>query len=103
MSASAYVIVEIVSVNDPEKYSDYRDQAPPNIKAAGGTYLLRGGDPEVLEGDWNPNRVVVLRFPTREAARAWYESESYAKIRRLREESTHSRMILVDGTEGVPV
>jgi uncharacterized protein (DUF1330 family) len=100
---SGYVFVEIVSVSDPEKYARYRELAPPIIKAAGGTYLFRGGDPEVLEGDWSPNRVVVLRFPTRAAARSWWESDAYAAVRRLREESTHSRMILVEGTEGVPV
>ena len=56
---SAYVVVEIV-VNNPEGYEEYKKLAPPPIAAYGGKYIARGGRAENLEGDWQPNRIVIL-------------------------------------------
>lgn len=100
---TAYLIIEIVDVKDADTYAAYRDKAPAEVKAGGGTYLVRGGDPEVLEGDWNPSRVVILRFKDRQSAKTWWASDSYHPVKALRTGATHSRMVLVDGTEGVPV
>ena len=66
----AYVIVDIL-VTDPVAYEEYKRLASLSIQAFGGTYLVRGGASQVLEGSWQPNRLVLLQFDTREKARAW--------------------------------
>jgi len=70
---AAYVITDI-KVSDVEKYKGYQALTPGAIAAAGGEFLARGGRTEVLEGDTEPGRVVVLRFDSMEAARAFYHS-----------------------------
>jgi uncharacterized protein (DUF1330 family) len=92
----AYAIFDIV-VTDPERYEDYKKLAPPAIAAYGGKYLARGGKLDVLEGDWNPGRIVVLEFPTAEQAKAWIESPEYREARALRHATATTRAILVDG------
>jgi uncharacterized protein (DUF1330 family) len=93
----AYVIVDM-KVADPEQYRHYMAAAPAAVKAAGGEYLVRGGRFEVLEGDWQPSRVVVLRFPSLEAATAFYDGERYRAARAQREGATaFFNMIVVEG------
>ena len=92
----AYVIVE-TNVSDPEQYERYKEAAPPAIAAYGGRYLARGGDKVVLEGDWDPVRVVILEFPDLETAKGWYASEEYGEARRLREGAAKLHMVAVDG------
>jgi uncharacterized protein (DUF1330 family) len=92
----AYVVVS-VDVHDAERYADYIEQAPESIARHGGRYLARGGRTEVLEGDWDPNRFVILEFPRFEDAKAWWASEEYADAKALRHATATSRMILVDG------
>ena len=67
---SAYVIVEIEIV-DPVGYEVYKKLAGATVEKYGGKYTVRGGKTEVLEGDWNPKRIVVLEFPTMERAKEW--------------------------------
>ena len=67
---SAYVIVN-VDVHDADRYEDYKQLAGPTVGAFGGKYIVRGGPAEVLEGDWEPKRVVVVEFP--DVARAKLE------------------------------
>ena len=78
----AYLIVDC-EVTDPERYEAYKQLAPPAIAKYGGRYLVRGGEMTPLEGDWRPNRVVVLEFPDVETAKRFYASPEYA--RRARE------------------
>ena len=70
----AYVIVE-TDVSDPEQYEQYKTAASAAVTAHGGRYLVRGGEQDVLEGDWRPSRLVVLEFADLAAARRWYDSE----------------------------
>jgi uncharacterized protein (DUF1330 family) len=93
---AAYIIAD-VTVTDPAAFEAYRREVPPSIERAGGRYLVRGGRFEVLEGDYRPSRVVVLEFPSMEAARRWYDSEEYAHLRAMRERAADSRVILVEG------
>jgi uncharacterized protein (DUF1330 family) len=95
----AYVIVDI-EVTDPELYEEYKRLAPPLVALYGGKYLARGGRVEVLEGDWDPNRLVILEFETIEQARKWLESPEYATARRLRHRTTRSNMVVVEGLAG---
>lgn len=92
----AYVIVE-TNVSDPEQYERYKEAAPPAIAAYGGRYVARGGDLAVLEGDWDPNRIVILEFPDLETAKRWYASEEYGAARTLREGAARLNVVAVDG------
>jgi uncharacterized protein (DUF1330 family) len=96
----AYVIVES-QISDPEQFKRYLAEAPATIKAAGGEYLVRGGRSEVLEGDWQPARLTTLKFPSYEAAKAWYDSERYRAARATRSgATTQFNMVLVEGVDG---
>jgi uncharacterized protein (DUF1330 family) len=93
---SAYVIVEI-DVHDPVGYEDYKKRASETIQAKGGRYLVRGGKTEVLEGDWQPKRIVVLEFPSMDQAREWINCEEYSGPRKMRQRTARTNMILVEG------
>ena len=94
---AAYLIVEM-NISDPDRYREYMAAAPAAVKAAGGEYLVRGGRSETLEGDWRPHRVAVLRFPSYEQAKAFYEGPAYREVRAKRAGATeYFNMVLVEG------
>ena len=93
---SAYIIAE-VEVTDLETFEEYRELVPPTIEAFGGRYMVRGGAIDSLEGDWQPKRLVVIEFDDAERAKAWHGSELYAPAKALREASSNTRMVVVDG------
>ena len=93
---AAYVIYQ-GEVLDAERYDEYKTKAAASIIAAGGRYLVRGGDVEVLEGEVPAGRTVVLEFPTLQAALDWYRSDEYTEIRQIREGAAVARMYVVDG------
>jgi len=93
---SAYVIFDI-TVNNPDRYEDYKKLAPPAIEAYGGKYLARGGPMEILEGDWHPNRVVILEFESIDMAKNWINSSEYHDARTLRRQTATSHAIVVEG------
>jgi uncharacterized protein (DUF1330 family) len=92
----AYVVVDI-HITDTEKFEKYRQAVPRSIAQYGGRYIVRGGKTETLEGAWNPERIVVLEFPSLEQAKAWYESAEYAAPKALRHACARSNIILVEG------
>jgi uncharacterized protein (DUF1330 family) len=97
MSAAAYVIVEM-KVSDPDQYKQYMAAAPATVAAHGGEYIIRGGRQESLEGDWQPARVAVLKFPSYDQAKAWYDGEQYRSVRAKRAGATeYFNMIVVEG------
>ncbi len=94
---AAYVIAD-VKVSDPEQYKQYMALSPGAIAAAGGKFLVRGGKHETLEGHWQPNRLVVLEFPTYEEAKRFHDSELYRAARAKRKGATEFfNMIVVEG------
>ena len=93
---SAYIIVEI-DVTDPERYEAYRKVSPGAIAANGGRFVVRGGETVVLEGDWAPKRLVVLEFPTLDAAQAFYQSPEYREARAVRAGAATLNMVAVAG------
>lgn len=95
---AAYVIYQ-GEVTDPERYEVYKTAAAASIAAAGGRYVVRGGDIEVLEGDPPPGRTVVLEFDTRQAALDWYRGDEYVEARKLREGASRARLYVVDGVD----
>jgi uncharacterized protein (DUF1330 family) len=97
MSTPAYLLVEM-NITDPERYKEYMARAPLAVKAHGGEYLVRGGRHETLEGDWKPHRVAMLRFPSYEQAKAFYDAEQYVQARSYRAGATeYFNMVLVEG------
>jgi len=92
----AYLIVDL-TVTDPAGFEEYRRQVGPTLTQYGARYVVRGGAHERLEGDWQPNRLVVIEFPSREAARRWYDSEEYRGPKAVREKTARTNLILVDG------
>ncbi|MDT0138883.1 DUF1330 domain-containing protein [Acidovorax sp. PRC11] len=94
--SSAYIIAS-VTVTNPEQYEEYRRLSTQAMQAHGAEVCVRGGRVEVLEGDWNPGRTVVLKFPTMEAARAFYESAEYQQAKSARLGAAVMRMVCVEG------
>jgi uncharacterized protein (DUF1330 family) len=93
---AAYVIVNI-TVTDPVRYAGYVKATPATLAPYGGRFLVRGGPAALLEGGWEPKRIVVLEFDSLARARAWYDSEDYAGPKALRQAAAVTDMILVEG------
>jgi uncharacterized protein (DUF1330 family) len=93
---TAYLIVE-TDITDPEQYEQYKAASPSAVAAGGGRFIVRGGELAVLEGDWNPTRLVVLEFESLEAAKAFYESPEYQAAIKLREGAANLKMVAVEG------
>jgi uncharacterized protein (DUF1330 family) len=94
--SSAYIIAN-VTVTDPERYEEYKKLSSIAMKAHGAEVCVRGGPLEVLEGDWSPSRLVVLKFPSMEQARAFNASAEYEAARQSRQGIAVMRMVLVEG------
>jgi uncharacterized protein (DUF1330 family) len=93
---SGYIIAS-VEVTNPTQYEEYKKWSSAAMQAAGAEVCVRGGKTEVLEGDWAPSRVVVLKFPTYEKAVAFHDSPEYLKAREARAGAAVMRMIVVEG------
>ena len=93
---SAYVIVE-VSIQNHSEYEEYKKLTPAAIAAFNGRFVVRGGQTTTLEGDWNPQRIVILEFPTIQRANEWWNSELYNKAKEIRQRAAKTKMIIVEG------
>jgi len=95
----AYLIAS-VDVKDPVRYADYRNMVMPTIAAYGGRFLARGGKVEILEGDWQPRRLVIVEFPSVERAKAWWSSPEYADAKALRQATSKGTLVVIEGFDG---
>jgi len=95
---AAYVIVD-VDTTDEARAARYRELSGPSVARHGGRFVVRGGAIAVLEGTWDPRRLVVIEFPTIDTARAWYDSDDYAEARAVRAGAGEWRMVVVEGVE----
>jgi uncharacterized protein (DUF1330 family) len=94
---AVYVISEVQVVDGPAA-ERYRLVASASIAAHGGRYIIRGAVPDAIEGDWpDERRMVVIEFPSAEAARGWYASPDYAEALSLRQVALERRLLLVEG------
>ena len=93
---SAYIIAN-VTVTNPEQYEQYKKLSSIAMQAHGAEVCVRGGKIEVLEGDWAPSRIVILKFPSMEQARVFNESTEYEAARQSRQGIAVMRMVLVEG------
>lgn len=94
----AYVIVD-VDMHDPVLYDEYRKLTPGSLIPFQGKFIVRGGATETLEGDWQPRRIVVLEFPSRELAKGWWSSDEYSHAKSLRQRAAYTKMLIVEGVE----
>ena len=92
----AYVIFE-VQIRDTEKWKDFSLQLRPLLAAAGAKYLVRGGVPNVHEGDWSPRRLSILEFPSKQALEDFYDGPAYQRLIAMRQEFSSARFVSVDG------
>jgi uncharacterized protein (DUF1330 family) len=92
----AYVIAD-VQVTDTAAYEPYRPLAAASIARFGGRFMVRGGPVELLEGEPQPERIVVIEFADTETARRWYRSEEYQRALKIRQTASRGRLFLVEG------
>ena len=92
----AYYIGEHI-VTNPTVFDAYLAQVIPMIERFGGRYLTKPGTHEILEGDWRPNRVVIIEFPDTASIRAWYGAPEYQPLIAMRQSAATDVMILLDG------
>ncbi len=92
----AYIIAD-VTVTDPATMEEYRKLVPATLAPYGGRFVVRGGAHQTLEGDWKPNRLVVLEFPSLEQAKRWYDSEQYREPKAMRLRAGRTNLVIVDG------
>ena len=91
---AAYLIAETRNVKDPELMKEYVELAVADTEAAGGRVVAMGPG-ERLEGDWEPQRLVVVEFDSMAALKAWYEGPSYQKLIPMRQEASDSKLVIV--------
>ena len=93
-----YMILD-AEIHDTEAYEKYKEAAPKYVARHGGEYCCRGGKFEVLVGDWNPTRLLVIKFPSRKAYDEFMADPDYRPWKELRESITTPKNILI--LEGV--
>ncbi|PSL07593.1 DUF1330 domain-containing protein [Cecembia rubra] len=92
---AALVLVE-VSIHNPELYEEYKKHTLATILKYGGRFVVRGAQTESLEGDWNPQRLVILEFPDIQAAKDWWASPEYTIAKNIRYQAANSKMLVVE-------
>jgi uncharacterized protein (DUF1330 family) len=93
---TAYLIVDL-DIHDQAGFQEYRSRVPEFITKYGGEYLARGGDFEVIEGDWRPHRIVLFKFPDRQAIPDFFADPEYQKIAAVRFRTSKTIAVAVDG------
>jgi uncharacterized protein (DUF1330 family) len=95
---SAYLVLDF-SITDLQGFLPYVDAIPGFIDKHGGRYIVRGATPAVMEGDWSPERLVILEFPSRENATAFLDDPQAQALFDLRHRTTDSKLVLVEGCD----
>jgi uncharacterized protein (DUF1330 family) len=93
----AYVIGDVRAAWDAEALAEYRRRNTDAVARHGGRFIVRGGEIELLEGEWDTRRIIVIEFPDMAAARGWYQSEDYAPLKTLRQSASDTSIIVVEG------
>ena len=93
---TAYALADI-TILDPDVYEDYRRQVPALIEKYGGRFLVRGDASEVLEGEWQPSRLIILKFPDMDTLQRYYRSDDYQVLLRIRQNAARSNIVAVEG------
>jgi uncharacterized protein (DUF1330 family) len=94
--SAGYVIAQL-KVTNPENYKKYVSQVSEVVKKFGGQYLVRNGKYQVVEGENNFPRIVIIKFPTYEKALEWYNSDEYKPVKDIRLANSEGSNIIVKG------
>jgi len=94
---NAYLVLDL-TIHEMESFAEYVEKIPAVISNHGGKYAVQGQIPTVLEGDWKPERLVVIEFPSRDNAKEFLADPEAQALFAPRQRSTTSRMLLVDGS-----
>jgi uncharacterized protein (DUF1330 family) len=92
----AYVIAD-VTTTDQALMDEYRKLVPATVTKYGGRFVVRGGAHETFEGEWKPNRLVLIEFPSMDAAKKWYASPEYKEPLAMRLKAGRSNVVFVEG------
>lgn len=92
----AYLVLDL-SINDFAGFSRYIAEIPAHIARHAGKYIVQGASPTPVEGDWTPERMVIIEFPSRDNAEAFLRDQDIQDLFKVRHETTTSRLVLVDG------
>ena len=92
----AYAVAHLRNVNMGPSIEEYLQRIDATLAPFAARFLIHGGELEVLEGTW-PGHLIIIEFPDRARARAWYESNSYRQILPLRTENSEGDVVLADG------
>lgn len=93
---AGYVIVED-QITDEAVFAEFRERVAPTVEDFGGRFLVRGGEIEVFDGDWQPDRIVVIEFESVERAKEWLNSPEFAEVREIGTRSANASVIIVQG------
>ena len=93
---NAYLILDI-TIHNFEKFREYVSKIPEFIEKHSGRYIVQGEEPTVMEGDWNPERIVVIEFPSRDNAKEFLQDPDAQDLFSIRHKTTTSKLVLVDG------
>jgi uncharacterized protein (DUF1330 family) len=93
----AVYVVAGLEILDPGEFQKYGQHVVATVKQYGGRYVIRGGQPEMIEGTWNPKRISILEFPSAEQAKAWYHSPEYSAIIGFRHRAARTDIVPVHG------
>ena len=88
-----------IETTDPDAAARYRELSGPSVARHGGRFIVRGGATRVLEGTWDPERLVVIEFPSMAVATEWYDSDDYCEAREVRAGAGTWRMVAVEGVD----
>jgi len=99
---AVYMIIDIAVCNKTAKgdYLQYLEKVRPIVEQYGGRYLVRGGTVTPIVGDWHPERIILIEFPSAEHVKQWWTSPEYKAIAILREQATQAKAIIVEGCNG---
>ncbi len=88
---AAYVIT------DPEMFAEFRERLDPTVEAHGGTFVVRGEDITVVQGDWNSSRIAMIEFPNLDAANSWIHSSEFGALQEILDKSSETNIVIADG------
>ena len=94
---AAYLVAD-TEITDHQTYDEYKRQVAPLIVKFGGRFLVRGDKHTVLEGTWQPHRLVIIEFPNMEALTSWYNTPEYAPLLSLRQPAATDHLVAVEGS-----
>ena len=92
----AYLIADI-EITNPDGYASYRPLAAASVARHGGRFVARGGTIVPLEGEWDPKRIVIIEFPSLDAATTFYHSDDYQAALKVRLAHSTGKVVIVDG------